>query len=77
MEVAFSSAFKRAFKKLVKGRQELERTFWSRVEIFIGSPYDVHRLQAEIRQVGLDVLAHDQMSEGDDAEGELALVVLN
>jgi hypothetical protein len=37
---------------------------------------DVHGLETEVGEVGLDVLAHDQAPEGDDAERELALVFL-
>ncbi len=32
--VALSSSFRRAFKKRVEGRPELEASFWHRVEIF-------------------------------------------
>jgi hypothetical protein len=41
IEVAFSSAFKRAFKKRIEGNEELEREFWERVGI-IGSHDEVY-----------------------------------
>lgn len=33
-EVAFSSSFKRVFKKRIKGQKKLEVKFWDRVRIF-------------------------------------------
>ena len=32
-EIAFSSSFKRAFKKRIEGRKPLEDRFWKRVEM--------------------------------------------
>lgn len=53
-QVAFSSSFKRAFKKRIEGRKELEQKFWRRVEIFTANPYDprlrTHKLSGELRQ---------------------------
>ncbi len=55
MEVAFSSAFARAFKKVVKGRKSLEDTFWAKVDIFLGDPYDkrlrTHKLTGKLREL--------------------------
>ena len=34
MEVSFSSSFRRAFKKRIKGKTELENRFWAKVELF-------------------------------------------
>jgi toxin HigB-1 len=34
MEVSFSSSFRRAFKKRVKGKTDLEARFWAKVEVF-------------------------------------------
>lgn len=39
MEVSFSSGFKRAFKKKVKGNQDLETRFWQKLELFIADPF--------------------------------------
>ncbi len=39
-EVAFSSSFKRVFKKRIKGKSKLEAKFWDRVEVFTQNPYD-------------------------------------
>lgn len=39
-QVAFSSSFKRAFKKRIERRKDLEQKFWRRVEIFTVYPHD-------------------------------------
>jgi len=39
IEIAFSSSFKRSFKKRVKGRPDLEEKFWQSVEIFKNNPF--------------------------------------
>ncbi len=53
-EVAFSSSFKRAFKKRIVGRQPLEENFWKRVEIFRDNPLDArlrtHRLSGDLQE---------------------------
>jgi addiction module RelE/StbE family toxin len=52
-EVAFSSSFKRAFKKRIAGRKELEAKFWRHVEVFTRDPHDArlrtHKLSGELR----------------------------
>jgi mRNA-degrading endonuclease YafQ of YafQ-DinJ toxin-antitoxin module len=40
IEIAFSSSFKRAFKKSVAGNASLETRFWERVEVFKSNPFD-------------------------------------
>jgi mRNA-degrading endonuclease YafQ of YafQ-DinJ toxin-antitoxin module len=54
-EVAFSSSFKRAFKKRVAGNSTLEQKFWKRLEIFTANPYDsrlrTHKLSGELREL--------------------------
>jgi mRNA-degrading endonuclease YafQ of YafQ-DinJ toxin-antitoxin module len=50
-EVAFSSSFKRAFKKRIKGNGNLETRFWERLEIFVNNPFDQSlRTQQAIRK---------------------------
>lgn len=55
MEVAFSSSFRRAFKKLVKGKPSLEDVFWAKVEIFVRDPYDgrlrTHKLSGKLHEL--------------------------
>ncbi|RME66023.1 MAG: hypothetical protein D6778_05360 [Nitrospirae bacterium] len=35
IEIGFSSSFKRAYKKKIKGHKELEAKFWQKVDIFM------------------------------------------
>ncbi|MDL1971363.1 MAG: type II toxin-antitoxin system mRNA interferase toxin, RelE/StbE family [Candidatus Desulfofervidaceae bacterium] len=39
MEVAFSSSFKRAFKKKIKRNKDLQEIFWKKLEKFIEDPF--------------------------------------
>ena len=52
-EVAFSSSFKRAFKKRIEGRKPLEEKFWKRLEWFKANPHDArlrtHKLTGELQ----------------------------
>ena len=52
--VAFSSSFRRAFKKRIQGRKDLEEKFWRRLEIFTANPHDsrlrTHKLSGELRE---------------------------
>ena len=54
MKVSFSSAFKRAFKKRIKGNTELEEKFWQKLELFILDPYDsslkTHKLSGKLKE---------------------------
>jgi addiction module RelE/StbE family toxin len=62
-EVAFSSSFKRAFKKRIASRKELEAKFWRRVEIFTRDPPDArlrtHKLSGELRDFWSFSVEHD------------------
>jgi len=40
IQVAFSSSFKKSFKKIIKGNVNLESLFIEKLEIFIKNPYD-------------------------------------
>ncbi len=52
--VAFSSSFKRGFKKISKNKT-LEKKFWERMEIFIENPYDsrlrTHKLSGKLHEL--------------------------
>ncbi|MCU0770491.1 MAG: type II toxin-antitoxin system YafQ family toxin [Verrucomicrobia bacterium] len=52
--IAFSSSFKRAFKKRIEGRKRLEESFWKRVEIFQEDPFDArlrtHKLSGDLAE---------------------------
>jgi mRNA-degrading endonuclease YafQ of YafQ-DinJ toxin-antitoxin module len=39
-KIAFSSSFKRAFKKRIKKQKTFEDKFWEKVDIFIHDPFD-------------------------------------
>jgi mRNA-degrading endonuclease YafQ of YafQ-DinJ toxin-antitoxin module len=40
IEISFSSSFRRAFKKRIKGNLDLEARFWQKVEQFTIDPFD-------------------------------------
>jgi addiction module RelE/StbE family toxin len=55
IEIAFSSSFKRAFKKSVVGNAGLETKFWERVELFRNNPFDpklrTHKLSGKLKDL--------------------------
>ena len=55
IEIAFSSSFKRAFKKRIQGLSFLEEKFWNRVEIFKLDPFDnrinTHKLSGDLKEL--------------------------
>ena len=55
IEIAFSSSFKRAFKKNVAGKASLETRFWERVELFKNNPFDpklrTHKLSGKLKDL--------------------------
>jgi mRNA-degrading endonuclease YafQ of YafQ-DinJ toxin-antitoxin module len=54
MEIAFSSSFKRAFRRRIAGHPGLEEKFWRRVAWFQADPHDprlrTHKLSGELRE---------------------------
>jgi len=54
-EVAFSSSFKRAFKRRIKGNTALETRFWEKLEIFRNNPFDqrlrTHKLSRRLKDL--------------------------
>jgi len=50
IEIAFSSSFKRAFKKRISIDAEREKRFWERLEAFKNNPFETqlktHKLSA-------------------------------
>lgn len=54
-EVAFSSSFKRAFKRRIKGNPVLETRFWNRLETFQNNPFDqtlrTHKLSGRLKDL--------------------------
>ncbi|WP_208492246.1 type II toxin-antitoxin system RelE/ParE family toxin [aff. Roholtiella sp. LEGE 12411] len=54
IEVSFSSSFRRAFKKRIKGNVDLETRFWQKVEQFVIDPFDqslkTHKLSGKLNE---------------------------
>jgi mRNA-degrading endonuclease YafQ of YafQ-DinJ toxin-antitoxin module len=54
VEVSFSSAFKRTFKKRIKGTADLESRFWQKLEQFTINPFDpslkTHKLSGKLKE---------------------------
>lgn len=55
MEIGFSSSFKKAFKKRIKGNKELEKKYWEKVGVFIKDPFDrilkTHKLSGKLQDL--------------------------
>jgi len=55
VEIAFSSSFRRAFKKSVAGHASLEARFWERVELFKHNPFEpkimTHKLSGKLKDL--------------------------
>ena len=55
IEIAFSSSFKRAFKKRIQGNTSLEAHFWERTAIFQKDPFDsrlrTHKLSGQLKDL--------------------------
>ncbi|QSX70440.1 MAG: type II toxin-antitoxin system YafQ family toxin [Dolichospermum sp. DET69] len=51
--VSFSSSFKRAFKKRIKGNLDLEARFWQKLEQFTADPFEpslkTHKLSGTLK----------------------------
>lgn len=54
-EIAFSSSFKRAYKKRVAGNKKIEARFWERLESFKNDPFDgmlrTHKLSGKLKDL--------------------------
>jgi len=55
VEISFSSSFRRAFKKRIKGNIDLEARFWKKVEQFTIDPFDqslkTHKLSGKLKEL--------------------------
>jgi mRNA-degrading endonuclease YafQ of YafQ-DinJ toxin-antitoxin module len=62
-KVAFSSSFKRAFKKKIKKQKTFEDKFWEKVDIFIHNPFDnrlrTHKLSGKLRELSAFSIDYD------------------
>ena len=63
IQIFFSSSFKRAFKKRIAGRKDLEEKFWKRVEIFMENPHDprlkTHKLSGKLSELWSFTVEYD------------------
>jgi mRNA-degrading endonuclease YafQ of YafQ-DinJ toxin-antitoxin module len=63
IEIAFSSSFKRAFKKRVQGHPASETRFWERVAIFKNDPFDprlrTHKLSGQLKELWSFTVEYD------------------
>lgn len=64
MEVSFSSTFKRAFKKRIKGNTDLELRFWQKLEQFTLDPFDsslkTHKLSGKLKELWSFSVGYDE-----------------
>jgi len=64
IEVSFSSSFRRAFKKRVKGKTDLEVRFWAKVETFTNEPFapslKTHKLSGKLKDLWSFTLEYDE-----------------
>jgi len=55
MDIAFSSSFKRAFKKRIKNKKEIENLFWDSIALFIQDPFHpslkTHKLSGNLKNL--------------------------
>ena len=55
IKITFSSSFKRAFKKKIKGKQNIENKFWEKVDVFLKNPFDAqlrtHKLSGKLEEL--------------------------
>jgi mRNA-degrading endonuclease YafQ of YafQ-DinJ toxin-antitoxin module len=64
MKVSFSSSFRRAFKKRVKGKTDLEARFWTKIEVFTADPFEpslkTHKLSGKLKDLWSFSLEYDE-----------------
>jgi mRNA-degrading endonuclease YafQ of YafQ-DinJ toxin-antitoxin module len=64
VEVSFSSTFKRAFKKRIKGNTDLELRFWQKLEQFTLDPFDsslkTHKLSGKLKELWSFSVGYDE-----------------
>jgi toxin HigB-1 len=64
MEISFEDSFKRAFKKRIKGNEDLERRFREKLELFRGDPFDrslkTHKLSGRLKDLWSFSVEFDQ-----------------
>jgi len=62
-KIAFSSSFKKAFKKKLKNNPQIEEVFWEKVGIFLSDPFDqrlrTHKLSGKLKNLLSFSLGYD------------------
>lgn len=62
-KIAFSSSFKKAFKKKLKSNPLVEEVFWEKVDIFLSDPFDqrlrTHKLSGKLKNLWSFSLGYD------------------
>ena len=78
-EVAFSSSFKRAFSRRIKGNAAAEARFWERVELFQNNPFHqrlrTHKLSGRLRDLWSFSIQYDLRVVFSFLENDRALFV--
>jgi mRNA-degrading endonuclease YafQ of YafQ-DinJ toxin-antitoxin module len=63
-QVSFSSAFKRTFKKRIKGNPDLEARFWQKLEQFTIDPFEqslkTHKLSGKLNEFWSFSVSYDE-----------------
>ena len=63
IKVAFSSSFKRAFKKKIKRNRALEEIFWKKLEKFMREPFSrelkTHKLSGQLKDLWSFSIGYD------------------
>jgi len=63
IKVAFSSSFKRAFKKKIKRNRTLEEIFWKKLEKFMREPFSkelkTHKLSGQLKDLWSFSIGYD------------------
>ncbi|MBW4692333.1 MAG: type II toxin-antitoxin system mRNA interferase toxin, RelE/StbE family [Lyngbya sp. HA4199-MV5] len=63
-DVSFSTSFRRAFKKRIRGNAELEARFWQKVEQFTIDPFDqglkTHKLSGKLKEMWSFSIDYDE-----------------
>lgn len=64
VKISFSSSFRRAFKKRIKGNLDLEAKFWQKVEQFTIDPFEqslkTHKLSGKLKDLWSFSLEYDE-----------------
>jgi len=64
VEISFSSSFRRAFKKRIKGNLDLEARFWQKVEQFTIDPFEqslkTHKLSGKLKELWSFSVEYDE-----------------